>query len=47
MARREGFLEKEASSHFRNMDQNTGIHDPFKNWEWPLLSTLDGKESAS
>lgn len=43
MARREGFLEKGASSHFRNMDQDTGIHYPFKNWSDHYLAPWMGR----
>lgn len=47
MARRQCFLEKEASRHFRIMEQDIGMHSPIEDLEWPTLRALDKRESAS
>lgn len=41
MARRHCFLEKGASRHFRNVDQDIGMHSPIEDLEWPILRALD------
>lgn len=41
------FLRKEQIAIFRNTDQDTGLWSPFKDWEWPILRSLDAKESIS
>lgn len=47
MARRQSFLEKETSRHFRIMDQDIGILSPIEDLEGPTLRALDKRESAS